>query len=169
MWTSRLLLALALAACDDDGGPALPPGETPCGEGPLTFALGTEDPFQPSPDAHFQVVAGLQGGYHFDLSVRTQGALDPDHTDIELVLWQGQEARARHLTADWLLSIDRSGPWCDYPRARLVLVDEAGGLMPRERLAEVVAGPLTLQVKLTSPLGGGEATLPITLALSPGI
>lgn len=96
-------------------------------------------------------------------------ALDPDHVDIELTLLQDGIARARHLTADWLLTIDGRGPWCDYTKARLVLVGEDGGLLPRERLSEVVAGPLVLEVKLDSPAGSGEATLPIELELTPGI
>ena len=161
-------LLLGLIACDEGASPAPSPSDTRCGSGALTLALGIDRPFAPH-EGPFAIEAGLQGGYHFDVSIRSQGALDPDHVDVELTLLQDGIARARHLTADWLLTIDGNGPWCDYTKARLVLVGEDGGLLPRERLSEVVAGPLVLEVKLDSPAGSGEATLPIELELTPGI
>ena len=164
--TERLLLAglLALAsACDDAADP--PAGDTPCGSGPLAVAVGTGNPYTAVPDGRFQVEAGLQGGFHFEVSLRLAGAIDADHADIDLTLREGDVVRARHVTADWLLHVDAAGPACEYPRARLVLVDEAGDLFPRERLADLADVPLSLDVRLDSPLGGGTATVPVVLAL----
>jgi len=167
-WRGRVFgigaLAVALGGCNDEGT-ATPPRETTCGSGALTASAGTGNPFEALAPLVYPIQVGLQGGFHIDVSIRAQGALDPDHTDIELVLRQGEVARARHITADWLLYVDPAGPWCDYPLARLVLVDENNSLLPRERLPEVADTPLALDITLASPLGGGTVTQMVTLRL----
>lgn len=158
------LLGLALPGCDDDrprvdvdaGDP------TRCGVGPATIALGVDHPFTPTPDHRFPIDQGRQGGYHLDISIRATGALDPDHTDVELGLYDGDTRLARHLTVDWLLYIAADGAGCDYPRARLVLLDEEGGLLPPDRVAALVGRPLRLDVHLRSPRGDADGEFTIT-------
>jgi len=105
----------------------------------------------------------LQGGFHLDISLRSEGSLDPDHVDIQLDLVDGETRIARHLTTDWLLHIVPDGPYCDYPRARLVLVDGEGGLLPPERVEALVGRTLDLAVFLRSPLGDVDAAFEITV------
>ncbi|MEZ4465956.1 MAG: zinc ribbon domain-containing protein [bacterium] len=105
-----LALAAALAGCDEHLHPA---GDTACGSGALEVALGIGNPYTAVPDGRFQVEAGLQGGFHFEVSVRVAGALDADHVDVDLALRDGEAVRARHVTADWLLHVDPSGPACE--------------------------------------------------------
>lgn len=162
-----LLASLVLLACDGDDRPpadAAPEagGPTPCGEGPATIALGVDHPFVPAPDHRFPIDQGRQGGHHLDISIRATGALDPDHADIELGLYDGDTRLARHVTFDWLLYIAADDAGCDYPRARLVLVDAEGGLLPPDRVAGLVGRPLRLDVHLRSPRGGADAEFTIT-------
>lgn len=162
------LIALAVGCVQDrpdprDAGPD--EGEaTPCGSGPIDVSLGVDSPFEARPEHRFAVDQGLQGGYHIDISLRSQGALDPDHVDIQLDLLDGETRIARHLTTDWLLHIDPDGPWCDYPRARLVLVDGEGGLLPPERVDALVGADLDLRVVLRTPLGEVDTAFRITVS-----
>lgn len=166
------LLLAGLAGCISDpsepGADADPPREvgapTPCGEGSIDIVLGVDSPFSPRPDHAFPIDQGLQGGHHLDISLRAQGALDPDHVDIQMDLIDGDTRIARHLTTDWLLHIDPDGPWCDYPRARLVLVDREGGLLPPEQVDALVGRTLRLDVYLRSPLGDADASFTIVPA-----
>jgi len=157
------VLAIACAiACDTtdddlmDGG-AEAGVETPCGSGALDINLGVDNPFMPMPEHRFPIDQGLQGGFHIDISLRTHGTIDPDHVDIQLDLFDGETRIARHMTTDWLLHVDPQGPWCDYPRARLVLLDGEGGLLPPERVDGLVGRTLRFEAHLRSPLGGADA------------
>ena len=71
---------------------------------------------------------------------------------------------ARHLTTDWLLHIDPDGPWCDYPQARMVLVDTEGGLLPPEQVDALVGRALELQVHLRTPIGSADASFTISVS-----
>lgn len=115
-----------------------------------------------TPDHRFAIDQGRQGGHHFDISVRMQGALDPDHADVELLLFDAETRLARHYTEDWLLHIDDEGPWCDYPRARLVLLDPEGGLLPVEQVEALIGRPLRLEVHFATPRGDADDTFEIT-------
>lgn len=162
-----LAAALVIAGCNDDtSDPADAAPEagapTPCGSGAATLQLGVDHPFVPTPDHRFPIDQGRQGGYHLDISLRATGALDPDHTDVELALFDGATRVAHHFTADWLLHIDPSGPWCDYPRARLVLLDPDDGLLTADRAAELVGRALHLDVSLRTPRGDAAERFTIT-------
>ncbi|MEZ4436498.1 MAG: hypothetical protein R3F65_29205 [bacterium] len=161
---AALLLGLALSGCDDDRPRAdVDAGDpTRCGVGPATITLGVDHPFVPTPDHRFPIDQGRQGGHHLDISIRATGALDPDHTDVELGLYDGAIRLARHVTVDWLLYIAPDGAGCDYPRARLVLLDEEGGLLPPDRVAALVGRPLRLDVHLRSPLGDADGEFTVT-------
>lgn len=162
-----LALACALGGCDDETPPAPDAtpdsgGVTPCGVGAATVELGVGFPFEPVPDLRFAIDQGRQGGHHFDISVRSQGALDPDHADVELVLRDGDTQLARHFTADWLLHIGADGEGCDYPQARLVLVDAEGGLLTASAAQALVGRPLDLEVHLRTPRGDADGRFTIT-------
>lgn len=164
---AALAAALVTAGCDDDTsdpGDATPEAgaPTPCGTGSATLQLGVDHPFVPTPDHRFPIDQGRQGGYHFDISIRATGALDPDHTDVELALFDGDTRIAHHFTADWLLHIDPSGPWCDYPRARLVLLDADDGLLTADRVADLIGRSLRLDVNLRTPRGDAAERFTIT-------
>lgn len=137
-------------------------GPTRCGSGEAEVQLGVEHPFVAVPEHRFPIDQGRQGGHHFDISVRLQGALDPDHADVELLLFDGETRLARHYTADWLLHIDEAGPWCDYPRARLVLLDTEGGLLPVEQVEGLIERSLRLEVSFVTPRGDANGTFEIT-------
>lgn len=164
------LLTLVTVGCiggpDDDpvDGGAEAGEATPCGRGPIALSLGVGNPFEARPGHDFVIEQGLQGGFHIDVSLRSQGALDPDHVDIQLDLLDGDTRIARHLTTDWLLYIEPEGPWCDYPQARLVLTDGEGGLLPTEQVEALVGRELQLDVYLRSPLGDGEARFDIAVS-----
>jgi hypothetical protein len=160
------LSGLLLAGCDDGDPPLPPPGDTPCGSDTATLVVGDESPFVANPDQRYLLEAGRQGGFHTHLSLRAQGALDPDLVDIEITLADEGRVVARHVTTEWLLSIDRTGPFCDYNRARLILVDEEGGLFSRDAAIELAGRPLTLTAQLTSPEGDAETIETITLDAS---
>lgn len=160
--TLALLACAALLGCDD-GDPALPPGETPCGSGAAVMEVGDGNPFVPNPDQRYRVEAGRQGGFHTHVSLRAQGALDPDLVDVSIQLKDGETIIARHVTAEWLLHIDRAGPWCVYPTARLVLLDEEGGLFDREAALAATGRPLTLEARFESP--DGDAVITETVEL----
>lgn len=151
-----LALALVLGAasgCDDGPDPSGAdqgaPG-TACGAGDGRATIGRGDPFEPAPDLRFPIEQGLQGGHHLDVSVRFVGAIDPDHVDLELDLFDGPRHISRHLAQDWLLYLVDGVDACDYPRARLVLLDEEGGLLPPPHVDGLVGRPLRLEVRLRS-------------------
>lgn len=159
--------ALLLAGCDrgggaPDGGDA-GPATTPCGQGDASVEVGTGHPFQPLSEPRIAIERGNQGGFHIDVSIRVRGALDPDVADVDLRLLDGPRQLARHYNTETLLDIDADGPHCDYDNARLVLVDEEGGLLPESALADYTGRPLTLDVKITSPAGDALARRPLTL------
>lgn len=156
---------MTLGACDD-GDPAPPPGDTPCGSDPATLIVGDASPFEANPDQRYLLEAGRQGGFHTHVSLRAQGALDPDLVDIEISLADEGRVIARHVTTEWLLTIDGRGPFCDYNRARLILIDEEGGLFSRDAAVALAGKPLTLTARLTSPEGDAETIETITLDAS---
>lgn len=130
---------------------------TPCGAGLPTVAVGVGDPFTAISPLRFEVDAGLQGGRHVDVSVRLMGTFDPDAADVSLTLWQGERALAQHATFEWLLLLPPANnpgtPYCDYPRARMVLVTPEGGLLNPADLPPLLDVPLRLEVELSSALG----------------
>jgi hypothetical protein len=159
------LVGLAAWACDDDGdasGPA-DAGPSPCGEGPPRLTLGEGEVFAPLDPLELPLEAGFQGGFHVTVSIRADGPLDPDDVDVDLALFKDDWRVAHHVTLGWLLHIRDDGAYCEYPRARLVLQDEEGGLLAFERLTEVVDTPLRLAVSLRSDRGDLEDTFTITL------
>ena len=123
--------------------------------------IGTNDPFEPRPEGRFVIEQGFQGGHHVDVSVRVTGDMDPAHTDIELVLEHDDRLLGQHVVADWLLHPDSEGRFCDYPRARLVFVDDEGGLLPAEAMPELVEKNMQLRVRLASIPGTAEQTFPV--------
>lgn len=125
--------------------------------------MGDENPFVANPDQIYLLEEGRQGGFHTHVSLRAQGALDPDLVDVTITLKDGDTVIARHVTAEWLLHIDVRGPWCDYPTARLILVDEAGGLFTREDALAVTKRPLTLEARFETPEGDAEVVQTIEL------
>ena len=141
---------------------ATPPADR-CGAGPRTLELGTDRPFVKNPEQKYQVEEGNQGGFHIHVSLRVRGRIDPDDADIELRLNHGDHALGEHVTADWLLTIEPDG--CHYPLARIVLLDEGGGLLPEERLPEVTGVPLRLAAGIETPEGGARAREMVTLLL----
>lgn len=163
-----VLGALLATGCIDDGPEPVDAGpdaaeETRCGTGPISVALGVGNPFEGRPGHDFSIEQGLQGGYHVDISLRMQGTIDPDHVDIQLDLLDGERRIARHLTNDWLLHLMPDGPYCDYPRARLVLTDGEGGLLPEDQVEALVGRELELAVYLRSPLGEVDADFRISI------
>lgn len=148
-----------------DGGCVGACAATPCGQGPAALALGVGRPFVANPEGRFEVGVGLQGGFHVDVSLRVSGTIDPDHTDIELTLWRGPWRVAEHVTEDWLLHIIESGPHCEYLSARMVLLDEQGGLLSRERVPGLTEGELELRGAFRSAIGGATARWPLSLQL----
>ena len=136
-----------------------------CGAGRATLELGTGRPFEPNPEQRYQVEAGTQGGFHVEVSLRIRGAVDPDHADIELKLSQRDHALGQHVNQDWLLTIEPDG--CHYPTARVVLLDEEGGLLPEERLPEVTGVPLRLAAGVETPDGGARALHEVVLLPPP--
>lgn len=160
------LVGLAAWACDDGGDPAPGPadaGPSPCGEGPPRLTLGEGDVFLPLDPLELPLEAGFQGGFHVTVSIRAEGPLNPDDVDVDLALFKDDWRVAHHVTLGWLLHIRDDGAYCEYPRARLVLQDEEGGLLAFERLSEVVDTPLRLTVSLRSDRGDLEDTFTITL------
>lgn len=158
------VVLLAVAGCGDRPASAPPPPASRCGAGPPALSLGVGDPFEARPDGVFRIDAGRQGGHHVDLSVRLTGTFDPDHVDVEVALWAGH--RVGHLEErDWFLHLIDEVPACDYLRARLVLVDEEGGLFPPARFSELTQAPLRLEVRMTS--AGEVAALTSMVTLLP--
>jgi hypothetical protein len=161
------LLGLLSSAnsCDEppqvegDAGPdgSIPGQLTACGAGAAAVAVGVGDPFSPNPALRFEVEAGLQGGRHLDVSLRLTGTFDPDAADVSLTLWHGERALAQHATFEWLLFLppaDHTGdPYCDYPRARMVLATPDGGLLNPADLPPLLGIPMRLEVELRSALG----------------
>jgi len=161
--TISVAFGLLLMGCPDPE-PPLPDAtmdrglSAPCGGGQTRLELGKGDPFVALDAFEFTVDQGFQGGYHVDVSVRIRGAFDPDAADVDLSLFQGERRIAHHLTRDWYLELNPAGPSCDYLLARLVLVDEEGGLMAAERVPDVLEGPIRLDADLRSPGGGVQAS-----------
>lgn len=153
----------ALLGCDSEAPVAPPPGDTACGSGQAVLMVGDENPFVSNPSQSYLLEEGRQGGFHTQVSLRAQGALDPDLVDVTIVLKDGETVIAQHVTAEWLLHIDTSGPWCDYLAARLILVDEEGGLFDREAALAVSKRPLTLEARFDTP--GGDAEVVSTIEL----
>lgn len=154
-----------LCACDDDGERQRPPGETACGAGDATLMVGDGDPFAPNPAQTYLIEAGRQGGFHTHVSLRAQGALDADLVDITIELRDGERVIARHVTAEWYLIINRSGPSCDYLRARLILAED-GTLFDLEQAQALDGRPLSLLARMTSGEGSAEVEQIIMLDAS---
>ncbi len=134
-----------------------------CGAGDTTLTVGVGEPWRANPSQTLPVQAGLQGGHHVDVSLRVQGAFDPDSVNVQMRLLDGGLVRGRHDTADWFFLIDAQTPACDYPRARLVLEDGAGGLLPRDDVYLVADRPLTLDVRVSSALGAVQVVETVVL------
>jgi hypothetical protein len=151
----------ALGACDDDDEPSKP--DSPCGSGAPTLELGLDRPFTENPTQRYRIEKGNQGGFHVHVSLRVRGLVDPDDADIELSLTHGDHALAQHVNQDWLLTIEPDG--CEYPSARLILVDEEGGLLEEARLPDLAGVPLQLTAGVNTPLGDARAQEMVTFEL----
>jgi len=125
----------------------------PCGIGPTRLELGRGDPFESISVKAYTVDQGFQGGYHVDVSIRVSGAFDPDAADVDLSLFNGEQRIAHHLTRDWYLEINPAGPVCEYISARLVLVDEEGGLMSGEQISPLLDAEIRLEADVRSAAG----------------
>ena len=121
-----------------------------CGSGPPILEIGVDDPFQARPDGNYVIEQGFQGGHHIDVSVRLTGEMDPAHTDIELLLQDGDRELGRHVVADWILHPDAEARFCEYPRARIVFLDEEGALLSAERIPELLGRIAQLEVRLSA-------------------
>jgi hypothetical protein len=156
---------VGLGACGETVAPRADPDAdvpaTACGSGPPRLSLGVGLPYVPAPNHRFPVEQGLQGGFHVDVSLRVVGGFDPDSVNVRLALLDGERLLAEHRTDDWLFFIFPVG--CDYPRARMVMLDERGGLLSPEVIPRVVERPLRLRVQLDSALGVVQETLDVTL------
>lgn len=160
---ATLALLCSANSCEEHPGPAMQADATPtaCGAGAPVARLGVGQPFEPLDTLIYEVDEGLQGGVHIDVSVRIAGRFDPDSVDVALTLWQGDWAVGQHLVGDWLLFLppgdaDALPPaerYCDYPRARMVLVEPDGALLRPDQLGRIVDQPLRLEVNLSSALG----------------
>lgn len=156
------LLLCVPFGCDDSNSPN--PPETRCGSGPVKIELGTGNPFAPTPAHIFMMEAGLQGGHHVEISLRLQGAIDPDSVDIELRLRGATWQISTHQQTDWLLHLGADGASCEYPLARLVMLDERGGLLDPNRFEEITEAPVRLDISVQSSQGDGRANFEVTLA-----
>ncbi len=163
------LVVLGLTGCDD-APPAPPPRpdagpDGPCGPGEPSVEAGLDRPFVANPDRVYRIGAGLQGGHHIDVSLRVRGQVDADHADIELRLFdqlEGGHLLGSHLNDDVLLTLNPEG-WCEYPIARMVLIDEEGGLLPRERVLELPGRQVRLEVGVRSDPGTARLSEVLTL------
>ena len=160
-----LAMGAALVACDDDPDEirdaAVP--DHPCGVGAPRLELGVDRPFVENPEQRYRIHEGNQGGFHIEVSLRVRGEVDPDQADVELRLTKGDRLLAAHVNQDWLLTIEPDG--CEYPLARMVLLDEEGGLLPEERLAEIAGIDLRLAGGVNTPAGNARAIHAATLEL----
>ena len=95
--------------------------------------------------------------------MRVRGTLDADHTDVDLQLLDGDRLLARHPNPDTLLNIGRGEPLLQYLDARMVLLDDEGGLMTEEAVRALAGRVLTLKVDLVSDIGAARAEAPVTL------
>jgi hypothetical protein len=111
----------------------------------------------------FTVDQGFQGGYHVDVSIRIRGAFDPDAADVDLSLFDGERRIAHHVTRDWYLEINQVAHVCEYLLARLVLVDEEGGLLSAERVPALLGSAIRLEADVRSPGGEVQGSIPIDL------
>jgi hypothetical protein len=168
-----LLSAGAVAgACDgeavrpaNDGGGASDGGGGGGGVGPYDcpgtaprVLLGRDHPFVPLPVGEPVVLpfeTGGQGAFHVQLSLGFEGPIDPDHADLDVRLGLGDWTLSTYQARDVLLST--LGGVCSYDNLRLVLVDEAGGVLALDRLGPLVGQTGELDVTLTS--AGQTATL----------
>lgn len=177
-----LLVASATPGCDDAAAPG--PADTgpgggghggaggastgACTPGPATLSLGRDHPFvaaAPGPGGgppEFDILTGGQGAFHVEISLRADGPFDPDAADLEITLtkgdWQLSEFVGQHLLLSTL------GGVCSYDKVRLVLTDEAGGVLGEERLGELRGQTVRLVARMHS--AGTSATWDGPLALS---
>lgn len=146
-------------ACEGDCGFAssdLHVDAVRCGDGSGVIEFGQGYPYRPMSGNALPILMGAQGGFHLEVSLRADADMDPDHADVLLIARIGNREVSRHLSRDTLLIIGPEG--CDYPSARLVLVDEAKLLLTSEGLPELVREGVTVSVSLTSPAGSVEGT-----------
>jgi len=135
----------------------------PCGDGPTSLELGRGDPFESIDVKAYTIDQGFQGGYHVDVSIRVRGAFDPDAADVDLSLFDDEQRIAHHLTRDWYLEINPVGPVCEYISARLVLVDEEGGLMSGEQISPLLDAEIRLEADIRSAEGEVRETYTLDL------
>lgn len=178
-WTTALVVTLTAGACDGEavrpggdaasggaggstggagglggagGGPFDCPGSSP------RVRLGQGHPIVPFPEGAPVVLpfeTGGQGAYHVQFSLGFEGPFDPDHADLDVRLVRGDWTLATYRAQDVLLST--VGGVCSYDNLRLVLVDEAGGVLPQARLDPLVDQTGELSATITS--AGRTATL----------
>ncbi len=156
------LLAATLAACDDPAPATSEP--TLCGEGDATLEIGVGHPFAPMPEPPVvPVERGLQGGFHILVSLRVVGAFDGDHGDVALELFDGERPLSNHRNTDVPFTADASLTGCSYDQARLVMLDEDGGLMTEDAVLALVGRTVELAATLTSDAGDAEGRFRFTL------
>ena len=105
---------------------------------------------------------------HLDVSLRLDGTLDPDQATISLFLRDGAHLLSEHVTSERLLNIEPEG-WCEYPQARLVLLDARGGLFDVAQVPGVVGRALDLAVRVETPLGTASVETQIELYRGAGL
>ncbi|MFN3201946.1 MAG: hypothetical protein ACE366_26305 [Bradymonadia bacterium] len=159
------MLLTCVTGCDDETRAPTGP-ETPCGQGALTLTLGAEHPWRALTSAEaesFPVEAGNQGGFHIEPSFRLHGAFDPDEATVSLRLVGPNGTLGQYYETQVLLWLSDGA--CDYDLARVVLVDQMGGLLSQEAVTALEGVTLELQVEISSALGVVEETLPLQVAL----
>ena len=143
-------IAMFCLGCDESSGTA---PDTLCGQGTVAVALGVEAPFEARPDHIFPIDQGLQGGHHLDVSLRIKGSMDPMQTDIRLTLFDQRLILAEHRVDQWTLEPGTPERYCEYLRARLVLMDPDDRLLPAEKIPPLLNRFMVLSVILESPKG----------------
>ena len=159
------IACLALTGCPQPSPPPVPDmgPMSRCGDGPTRLTLGRGDPFEDVDPKAYTVDQGFQGGYHVDVSLRVVGHFDPDASDVDLALFEGERRIAHHITRDWYFEVNREAHACEYLLARLVLVDEEGGLMSDEAISPLLDAELRLEADIRSAEGEVRETYALDL------
>lgn len=161
----RAVALLALGGCGDasDPGPAADASvpvdaatlDHLCSEAEPSLTPGQGHPFEPAGDPPtYPIQTGGQGAFHIEISLRADGRIDPDHADLRVKLTRGEwvlsEGGGKNLLLSWL------GGVCSYDKLRLVLLSEDGGVLPQDRLGELVAAPARLEAEMCTGTSCGR-------------